>query len=274
MNRIFLIAVLAAVGFGGWWVWKNEANVRDAVGQYIQNGEFLTLQARYTPEQLMEAHRKELLPTSQYAFQEPTIKFSPYLLIDAKYTFGEKGTREGMLLWGLVDGEMVLDTDTWEQTHGFEDAINANATKSDFKILFALARNGGSLSRDQLQKELHIERETLEPWIASAAKKHLIVVYGNDLQLHLENPKMFVIPQTKIKQAFVTKPYNHGQRISRKYNKGQIENILQAAFGPSFAIRNLNEVFLPVYCLCVQNPDGSLLTSYWNAVTGKQMSPP
>lgn len=272
MKRILLIALLIAAGFGGWWVWENQTTVRDAIGQYVENGDFPTLQARYTPEQLMEAHRKELLPNGNYAFQEPTTKFVPYLLLDAKYTFGEKGTREGVLLWGLVDGEMVLDTETWDQTHGYEDAINAKATKNDFKILFALARNGGSLSRDQLQKELHLERETLDPWIASTANKHLIVLYGNDLQLHLENPKIFVVPQTKVKQAFVTKPYNHGQRVSRKYNRGQIESIVQAAFGPAFAIRNTSEVFLPVYCLCVQNPDGSTLTSYWNAITGKQIS--
>src|ERR1700684_4274821 len=109
MRRIFLIAILIAAVAGGWWVLGNQSIVRDTVGQYVENGEFQTLQARYTAEQLMEAHRKELLPTAQYTFQEPTVKFAPYLLIDAKYTFGEKGTREGSLLWGLVDGEMVLD---------------------------------------------------------------------------------------------------------------------------------------------------------------------
>lgn len=271
MRRRLLIAIALAVAAGGWWMWENQSSVRDTIGQYVENGEFMTMQARFTPEQLMEAHRKELLPTSQYTFQEPTVKFAPYLLMDAKYTFGDKGTREGSLLWGLVDGEIVIDTDTWEQTHGFEDAINAKASKNDFKIMFALARNGGTLSRDRLQRDLHIDKEILDPWISSTTQKQLIVQVGNDLQLHFENPKIYIIPQTKIKQAFVTKPYNHGQRLSRKYSRSQIESIAQAAFGPGFTVRNINEVFLPIYCLSVLNPDGSTLTSYWNALTGKQI---
>lgn len=273
MKRILLISlILAAAGFGGWWLWENHTTVRDTIGQYVENGEFLTLQAKYTPEQIMEAHHKELLPTNQYTFQEPVVKFAPYLLFDAKYTGSDKTTREGTLLWGMVDGEIVLDTENWDQTHGFEDAINAKANKNDFKILFALAkRNGGVMSRDQLQNELHIDRDILEPMINSATKKQLIVQHGSEIVLHLENPKISSIPQTKVKQAFVTKPYDHGQRISRKYSRGQIETIAQAAFGPTFTVRNFNEVFLPVYSLSVLNPDGSTHTSYWNALNGKQI---
>lgn len=272
MKRILLIVILIAAGALGWWLWNTQTGFRDTVAQYVENGEIQTLEAKYTPEQLMEAHRKELLPSAKYAFQDPQVKYAPYLLLDAKYSLGDKGTREGLLLWGLTDGEIVLDTESWERSHGFEDAINAQASRNDFRILFALARNNGSISRDQLQKDLHLERDILDPWIDSAAKKQLIVQIGGDLQLHMENPKILVLPQTKIKQAFVTKPYNHGQRMTKKYSRSQIETIAQAAFGPAFTIRNVSEVFLPVYCLCVLNPDGSTLTSYWNAVTGKQIN--
>jgi len=272
MRKVLLGALAIAIGASAWWVWHNHHVIKDGLQEYVENGEFLTLEARYTPEELMAAHRKELLPSTQYAFLEPIVKYAPYLLIDSKYNMADKGTKEGVLLWGLVDGELVLDTESWERTHGYEDAINVGADRNDFRILFALSKNGGALTRDQLQNELHLERDTLDPWIDSAIKKHLIVPVGSELRIHLQDPKIWVVPQTKMAKSFVRKPYSNSQRLSRKYSKSQIESIAKAAFGSAFSIRSISEVFLPVYCLCVKNPDGSTHTSYWNALTGKQIT--
>lgn len=271
MKRFLLIALLALVGAGGWWAWNYQPSMITAVHQYIENGDLQTLEARYTAEQIMESHSRVLLPNSKYAFQEPEIKFSPYLLIEAKYTHPDKKTREGVLLWSLVDGEIVLDTDTWEKTHGFEDAINAHASRNDFRIMYALERNGGSLSREQLQKELHLEGDTLDPWITSALQKHLVVFVGGELQLHLQSPKIAITPQTKIRRALVSRPYSYAQCLGKKYSKGQLESAAQAAFGQAFTIRNAREVYLPVHHIRVLNPDGSILTTYWNALSGQQI---
>lgn len=265
------LGIMAALGLGGWWAWNN-SHLFDAIEQYIENGEFLTLEARYTADQVMNSHRKELLSDNQHTFQESVLKFYPYLLIEAKYVLQDKKTREGVVLWGLTDGEMVVDTETWEITHGFQDAIEVKASRNDFKIMHILAKNGGVLSCNQLQKELHLEAETLNPWIESVCEKNLVVQAGNELQLHLQSPKLLVMPQTKIKQAFVTRPYHQAVRVSKKYSHSQIEKVLQAAFGPSFTIRKMSEVFLPVYSISVLNPDGTVYTSNWNAVTGQQIS--
>src|ERR1700741_1266183 len=113
MRRVILLTLLVAIGIGGWWVW-NSPEWKSTLEGYVENGEFLTLEARYSPEQLMREHHAELLADAQHSFQDPVLKFYPFLLLDAKYTHSDKKTREGVILWGLTDGEMVLDTESWE----------------------------------------------------------------------------------------------------------------------------------------------------------------
>lgn len=268
-----MLIFLGCLAAGGWWLWNNHAPFRNFVTEYTDNGEFLTLEARYTPQQIMDAHKSELIVDTKHSFDEPTMKFHPYLLLEVKYSTPDKKSREGVILWSMVDGEMVLNTETWDKTHGFEDAIRANASRNDFKILNALAKNNGTLTKEQLHRELHLEADIFEPWIESAKQKYLITQKGDVLQLHFQNPKILVAPQTKINQWLVTKPYNHAQRASAKYGQSQIEKIAQAAFGSDFTIRNTSIVFLPVYGIDVLNPDGSILTTFWNALNGKRIHP-
>ena len=114
---------------GGWWLWQSPemANWKDRILQYVDNRDIVTLEARYLPEQIIDAHRKELLGNDKKTLQNTTLKYYPYLLLDVKYPDNSK-TREGVLLWGLTDGEMVLNTDTWESTHGFRDCLECQAT--------------------------------------------------------------------------------------------------------------------------------------------------
>ena len=272
MRRLLAVILLGCIGVGAWWLWNNSGQFRDAISGYVANGEILTLEARYTAEQLMDSHKRELLVDDQHSFQEPTLKFYPYLLMEVKYT-QDKKTKEGVVLWSLVDGEMVLNTESWEKTHGFEDAIDANASKNDFKIMNALAKKNGTMTVDELQNELHLEPDTLAPWIDSVLDKHLIIKKGNQLKLHFQNPKILVAPQTKLTQSPVTKPYNHAQTVAKKYGRSQVENAATGAFGSDFTIRRAYEVFLPVYSIEVLNPDGSVLTTYWNALNGKRIVP-
>ncbi len=269
-SLIFIIFLAA----GGWWAWQSDtwANWKDRILQYVDNRDIVTLEARFLPEQIVEAHRQELLDHDKRNLQSTTLKYYPYLLLDVKYPDDQK-TREGVLLWGLADGEMVLNTESWETTHGFRDCLECQATRSDFKVLQALARRQGSLSTEELQKELRIEREVLNTWIEGAKQKHLIVQKGQLLQLHFENPKLLVTPQTKIKQHLVSKPLGDGQKMPRIYSRNQIMGTIQSAFGHEFKIRSEQEVFLPVYSLEILNPDGSVQVSEWNALTGQRIVP-
>jgi len=273
MRKIILYPVIGCLLAGGWWLYNNHDQFTSVVQQYVENGEVITLKARFTPEQIMESHKKELLVDNQHTFQEAGLKFHPYLIMEVKYFQPDQQSREGVILWSLIDGEMVLNTDTWDKTHGFEDAINAQATRNDFKLMQALAKNKGSTSIDRLQKDLQIEKETLQAWLNSALEKHLIVVRGNDVQLHFQDPKISVQPETKVNDWLVKKPFNHAQKVGSKYSNAQIQKIAKAAFGDDFTVRSVAEVYLPVYSIEVVNPDGSVLTSYWNALNGKRLAP-
>ena len=190
-----------------------------------------------------------------HTLQEPRLKFYPYLLMDVKYSSPEKKTREGVLLWGMADGEIVINTETWETTHGFRDCLDADACRNDFKVLQALATSKGYLSREELLTKLHVEPEVLEEWVDGAIDKHLIVQKGNNYYLHFEEPVLSILPQSKISQPLVTKPYNQALREPKKYSASQIEKSAKAAFGSDFTIRSTKEVFLPVYNIDVLNPD-------------------
>lgn len=266
---IFLAILISVGGL----LWHYSDQWKDLFFQYVENGEILTWESRYTPENIMASHRAELIGThTQRTYQDPSYKYYPYLLLDVKYT-EDKKSREGFLLWGLTNGELVLNTDTWETTHGFQDCLECHANRFDFKILQALAKNNGSLTIEELQKELHIERDMLENWIEDAKTKHLVIQKGNLVQMHFENPKILATPKTHIKQHLVSKLITTGQRVAKTYSHRQIIDLAKAAFGNDLKIRNEQEIFMPVYSLSVLNPDGSIHTSDWNAVTGQSISP-
>jgi len=271
MRAIILSLMSMILVGGGYWTWNYQPKVRAKIEDLLSSATFQTLEVRYSAESIMEAHKKELLKDTDHVFLEPTLKFVPYLLMDVKYIRTQDKTGEGVILWGLVDGEMVINTGTWEKTHGFTDCIASNATRHEFKIINALAARGGSWDRDGLSKFLNIENNILDTWVDSCRKKSLIVQNGNTYRLHLQNPKLQVIPETKLDQWLVTKPTKHALRVKKRYRPAQIENIARAAFGNDFAIRKTTEIFLPVYSIVVQNPDGSQMTTYWNALNGKRL---
>ncbi len=259
---------------GSWWLWHSSAfsNWRDLAFQYIDNRDISTLEARFLPNQLLEMHRQELLGNDKRTLQNTVLKYYPYLLLDVKYTDNGK-TKEGVLLWGMNDGEMVLNTETWQTTHGFSDCLECDASRSDFKLMHALARRNGTATIEELQKDLQIERDVLAGWIQEAKKKHLVMQKGAVLQLHFENPKLLVSPETKVKQYVVTKPLGEGEKVGKTFSRSQIIALTQTAFGNEFKIRSETEIFLPVYSMEILNPDGSVQVSEWNALTGERIQP-
>ena len=274
MRRLGFFISIAILGLFGYWGWNFFPNFRSTVEGALGADSFQTLEVRFSAESIMELHRNELLSDTFHVFLEPELKFVPYLLMDVKYMRTQDKTGEGIILWGLVDGEMVINTSTWEKTHGFTDCIASNASRQEFKIINALASRGGSWDREGLSKFLNIENHILDSWIDSCRNKSLIVQSGNVYRLHLQNPKLQVIPETRLEQWLVTKATKHAQRVKKRYRAAQIESTAKAAFGNEFAIRKTTEIFLPVYSITVQNPDGSQMTSYWNALNGKRLSQP
>lgn len=266
-----ILATIGMTGYGLWWLGTTHPEIKNKVEEFIDAGYFHTLEVRYTANQIMETHRNELLKTNQHKYLEPQVSFYPYLLLEVKYSVSEDKTTEGVILWDLTDGEMVIDTLRWIKTHGFGDCIDANTDRHEFKILHLLSKKGGSLDRDGLFKALNIDNEVLNGWVESLRRKKLIVQVGNKYRLHLENPRLKTSPQTRIDERLVTKPQRNAIRVSRRYSISQIEKIAKAAFGNDFTIRKTTDVYLPVHSIVVENSDGSIHTSHWNALNGKQL---
>lgn len=271
MRIIVTLLTLAGAGYGLFWVAETHPELKEKAEELISRGTFHTLEVRYTANQIMDSHRKDLLKDNRYKYLEPTLKFYPYLLLEVKYSLTENKTQEGMMLWDLTDGEMVIDTKNWDMTHGFGDCINAATQRHEFKVLNVLSQKGGSCDRETLSKALHVENDILDGWIESCRRKKLIVQAGNRYRLHLQNPKLKTLPETRIDEALVTKSVKQATRMPRNYSLGQIEKLARAAFGNDFVIRKTSDVYLPVHSILVQNPDGSIHTTLWNALNGKRI---
>ena len=191
--------------------------------------------------------------------------------MEVKYSLSQNKTQESLVLWDLCDGEMVLETKAWEKTHGFGDCITAGTDRHEFKVINHIAKKGGKCDRESLSKALHIENDVLDVLIDSLRKKKLVVQAGNLYRLHFENPNIKTVPVTKMEERLVTKTWKKAHRVGKRFSLSQIEKLAKAAFGSDFAIRHTTDVYLPVHYIIVQNPDGSLHGSLWNALNGKRI---
>lgn len=272
MRMFSVILALLAGGYGTWIVTNNHPQAKTKVAEILDMGHFHTLEVRYTANQIMEQHRRELLKDSRHRYLEPVLEFYPYVLMEVKYTTLDNKTHESVILWDMMDGEMVMSTKNWEKTHGFGDCIDADASAQEFKIINILSRRGGALDREGLTKALNIEHEILDKWVESCRRKKLITQAGNQYRLHFQNPRLRTVPETHIDERLVTQPFRNAIRLQRRFAVSQIEKITQAIFGQEFSIRRINDVYLPVHSVIVQNPDGSIHTSRWNALNGQQLS--
>ncbi|SCA63316.1 Uncharacterized protein SCG7109_AL_00240 [Chlamydiales bacterium SCGC AG-110-M15] len=272
MGRILSsLCIFLLVFTGLYWVWETQPVFRHFVKERLHAGEFLTLEVRYSPEDIVDKYNADLSTGDKRTLLEPILVFHPYAFMEVKFIRKDNGTGEGVVLWGLLDGEMLIDTHKWNKTHGYEDCLIAKASPQDFRIINTLADNGGSLDREGLLNILFVENKILDRWIESCKRKQLVMQRGNDYYLHFENPVLVSTPETYMAHRLVKKAYKHSERVPTVYHISQIETLAQAAFGEGFTVRNAREVYLPVYQLSVENPDGSLLTTQWNAVTGDKI---
>lgn len=282
MRFIFSIISTCAVAYGGYYFYQNHPDVVDNALHFFQSKvpgkEFQTLEIRYNADQITAANRRVLIKDKRHTLLEPQLRFYPYVLMEVKYSTPKSKTVEGMILWSLVDGEMVIDTAKWSKTHGYEDCLNARASKVEFVILNLLAKNGGVMERARLLAQMRTEAKgtirASESALLSCIRKKLVVQQGPSVRLHFANPRLTQHPITHVDQWLVTKPYRDAVCIAKKYSPSQIKSLATSAFGHDFAVRRTLEVYLPVYELEVKNPDQTLMTTHWNAVTGTQMASP
>ncbi len=272
MRIISTLVTLAGLGYGAYWISENKPEYKTELVEFVNSGDFHTLEARYTAQQIMDMHKSVLLKSDQHKFLAAKTQFSPYLLMEVKYTKGGNATGEGVILWDLLDGEMVINSNQWEKTHGYCDCIRNNIDGNEFRVLNALALHGGTLDRESLVRVLQVENDVLGRWLSTCRKKKLIVQAGSFYRLHLQMPKLALRPETIIDDRIVTKSYKSTERMGKKFSHNQVKRIAEASFGQDFAVRHTLDVYLPIYSITVENPDGSHHTSYWNAINGYELN--
>ncbi len=270
MRILWTLLILTAGGYGVWRWGEGRLPLKEKAEELLHLRSVRSLEIRFEVKEIIEAHQKKLLKEKGSQILESTLKFYPYLLIESKYTSKQK-TKESLLLWDLSDGEMVLRAEDWTKTHGFGDCIQAHVQPHELRILTVLSRKGGSCDRKHLLEKLGVEYPVLEAWLRSCYKKNLVLEAGDKYRLHLQNPRLTRVPETEMSQKLLTRSYKQATRVPKHFSSSQIERLCKIAFGPSFSIRKSTEVYLPVYCIVVHLPDGSLQTHHINALTGKPL---
>jgi len=273
MRFLSTLVVIVALGYGLYWVSENRPELKSKVLEVVNTRTVQVLEARFTAKQIMEKERIALVKNDTHRCTEPILKFHPYLLLEVKFVNQEFRTEEGVILWDLVDGEMVTDTSTWEKTHGFADCLRTNAERHEYAILRAIAQNKGRANRQILTHALgSIDNNLVESWIERACKKKLVISLGDDdYRIHLHSPRIYVRPSTHISGPLVVQNCKCNECLAPHYAPKKIIKAAEAAFGSDFAIRSSKEVFLPVYSITVQDSRGSQHTTHWNAVSGKSV---
>ena len=268
---LFTSLVLCGLGYGGWWISESHPEVKERIFQMLPARSFPTLEPRFTAQKITEQQLRLLRNQSQ-PFEISSTIYHPFVLMEVKFTRPNQTTGEGSMLWDLVDGEMVLNTGTWEKSHGFADCIQMRADAHELKVLNVIAHHGNSLLRERLFQDPKLEKAMLDAWLNRLIKKRLIVYYQGMYRIHLEAPNMPFSPASHLTFPLVTKSLKHLDRLERKFSTPQIVRLAKSAFGNDFAIRNTQEVYIPIYVLNTQETDGSKQTSYWNALTGTRLN--
>ena len=273
MGIIVHFLFFLALTFGGYYAWSEFPPVRHFVLSHWPREwpgeEMIALEARFSEQQLAERLKNPLLSGSESNVCRTSREFHPYLLMEVKFNKSLEETGEGISLWSLEDGEMVLRTSKWTTTHGFADCLDRMADRNDLRILNTLAKAGGHMDRRALLGEIHADPEQIDCWLESCRKKQLVVQQGNTYRIHLERPIWATRPTTEIDAPLVQKGRALGSPTPKRYSQNRIEEMAQAVFGADFAVRSRREIYLPVYLIEVQNSDGSTKSMRWNAFTGE-----
>lgn len=272
MRLLYTLFTLAVSGYGLFWLAEKNPDLKTKAEEILDFRTTQALEVRYTAAQIMGSEEVNLLKSKGARFLEPELKFYPYLLLEVKYS--ERGkTKEGHILWDLTDGEMVLDTKTWEKTHGFADCILSGAKENEYLVLHLIAEKG-TLDIPSIQSRLSLEPPVTLALLRSCEKKNLIIGNGADrYRLHLENPLLPPLPQTKLYEQLTTRAHKRATRASKHFSSSQVERSIRYAFGPEFSIRTSTEIYLPIHRLVIQNPDGAVRTYHFNALTGQELPP-
>ncbi len=211
------------------------------------------------------------LRSQQYILAQQTkTEHLPLAILSVKYPFQET-TKEGIEIWDLVCGEMILHADVWDQSHGLSECLTQWVTSDEFSILVTLAQLKGSLSLNALAEKLSVEPERLVQILQKCMHKHLILEKNGNYKIHMHNPILKVPPETVVHSQLTIEKKNVTNKLPKKHSVHKVSKTAEALFGPGFHVKEHAEAFLPIYVFTIKSADGSLSQRYFNSFNGKEM---
>ncbi len=271
MRLISSLLTLAALGYGVFWLGKHHPEVTQSVFSMVQGNENLALQPIYTPDQVIEKNSRLLTKGRSVLQGDPHITYVPLLRMDVKYADTSYTTGEGTLLWDLADGEMILDTSSWQKTHGLADCIRADASKQECKVLALVAKKGGMLGREGIKKGLRVDADLVDQWLDSCRQKKLLVPSGNGYRLHMHDPRFPTTPISLLDVPLTTYTAKKAKTAAQRFAPDDVTEFVVALFGSDFAIQSAEVVLLPVYSVTRETADGRLSTHFFNSLSGREI---
>ncbi len=191
MIRFFsTLITLGTLGYGAWWLndTQPQLQLKQRVLSQVSFGNVDAFEMRFAPHQIAAKERLKLVKQEEEGYSAPQLRFYPYLLMRIKFTTEQGATKEGVILWDRVKGEMVLDTKHWITTHGFADCIDAKASAHEYTLLATIEKHRGQADHATLTEALALERKQADLWIERCRQKKLIVKREETYRIHLEKP--------------------------------------------------------------------------------------
>ncbi len=231
----------------------------------------VTFEMKYNEDEITSFVLKKL-PSEKYNIGQTRLLYSPCLLVDVKHIGGSgKSTEESSMVWDLMDGELFISLDTFQATSGFRDCLTSQANLDDFRMLHLLSEEGGMLTKEKLIRLSGIDDDTASSVIESLRKRHLVTIQHDLVRLHVKNPFFSVEPSTSITKPFVQKTIPTVNMVTESFSRKSIEKLIQHAYGKDVAILDSEFVWIPIWEVDINNPDGSTRRTFWNGLSGKEI---
>ncbi|WP_213318779.1 hypothetical protein [Chlamydiifrater volucris] len=238
----------------------------------IGSEQIFIIERSYSPEQVIE----NLKYKNQDLYLEQC--FFPYVLLKARYQkevpsrSGDYEILEGVLLWSLVNGEVVLDTETWNCSQGFRECLISKADRHDMLIMQTLISMGGSMNREQLIERLASKNFHVAKSIKSCHRKKLIFVQGDRVGIPFRKFQPLTNCMTTMNRSLVSLMKPKGSiMIAEKHSEDDIRSLASKVFGKNFYVIDTKKVFVPAYRITTKGTDGSQRTEFINAINGRKL---
>lgn len=277
------IVLYSAVSLGSVWLWEHNPSVRVWVDNHFfsyidvkfDHSDDHVIANRFTVE-----HITNNGPGPGTKLHTCKVLYLPLLKMDVKYR-GAIGTEEGIIVWDLVSGEMLMDLESWTYSHGLEDCLISDISHDAFLVLSSLSKKGKRRECTDvmgISKDTGLNYEFLDALLRDCTNLGLVVSKNNGYALHIQNPRL---PDSPLSSSYQNLPSSwtttqsritRDTKIKSTYTVEMVQQFAMKIFGPNFIIKRSSIVYLPLFLIQYNAPDGSLHTTYYNAFSGYPQS--